>query len=145
MSVVATAAPAVAQTTPAGTETRLSNETTFTRWANAAMPAKAYAQPTATARRVGRLRLLTEDGYPEVYPLLARREDAAGFTWVRLRLPQRPNGVTGWVRRSVLGPFTVVTKRQPTSAVIGYSARNRRAVYPSRCRAGALVCPNARA
>jgi lipoprotein-anchoring transpeptidase ErfK/SrfK len=110
-SVAATAAPAVAQTTPAGTETRLSNETTFTRWANAAVPAKAYAQPTATARRVGRLRLLTEDGYPEVYPLLARREDAAGFTWVRLRLPQRPNGVTGWVRRSVLGPFTVVRTR----------------------------------
>jgi hypothetical protein len=110
-SVAATAAPALAQTTPAGTETQLSNETTLTRWANAVVPAKAYAQPRAAARRVGRLRLLTEDGYPEVYLALASREDADGSTWVHLRLPQRPNGVTGWVRRRVLGPFTEVHTR----------------------------------
>jgi hypothetical protein len=90
---------------------RLSNETTFTRWASAVTRAKAFARPSANARRVGRLRLLTEDGFPEVYVLLASRRDAAGATWVRLRLPQRPNNVTGWVRRGKLGPFRLVHTR----------------------------------
>ena len=85
---------------------KLSNERTFTRWANAAVPARAYVRPSERARRVGRLRLLTEDGFPEVYVLLAERAD-----WVRLRLPQRPNGVTGWVRRDTLGPFRIVHTR----------------------------------
>jgi hypothetical protein len=90
---------------------RLSNETTFTRWASAATRAKAYAKPSAEARHVGRLRLLTEDGFPEVYILLASRQDAQGATWVRLRLPQRPNNVTGWVRRGKLGPFHLLQTR----------------------------------
>jgi len=97
---IAAVAPAAAQSV------KLSNERTFTRWANAAVPARAYLQPSSGARRVGRLRLLTEDGFPEVYVLLAERAD-----WVRLRLPQRPNGVTGWVRRDALGPFRIVHTR----------------------------------
>jgi len=97
---IAAVAPAAAQSV------KLSNERTFTRWANAAVPAAAYLQPSTGARRVGRLRLLTEDGFPEVYVVLAERAD-----WVRLRLPQRPNGVTGWVRRDALGPFRIVHTR----------------------------------
>jgi hypothetical protein len=106
--VAANAAPAVAHP-PA--PVRLSNETTFTRSAGAAAPARAYAQPSTKSRRVGRLRLLTEDGFPEVYVLLAERADVAGTSWVRLRLPQRPNNVTGWVRRSALGAFHLVRTR----------------------------------
>jgi hypothetical protein len=106
--VTAGAAPAVAHP-PA--PTRLSNETTFTRWAGAALLARVYAQPTTQSRRVGRLRFLTEDGFPEVYVLLAERAAGAGISWVQLRLPQRPNNVTGWVRRSALGPFHLVHTR----------------------------------
>jgi hypothetical protein len=95
---------------PSGT-VRLSNERTFTRWASAATRAKAYSRPSADARQVGRLRLLTEDGFPDVYVLLAARRDATGVVWVRLRLPQRPNNVTGWVRRGSLGPFSLVYTR----------------------------------
>ena len=69
--------------------------------------AKAYAQPSADARRVGRLRLLTEDGFPEVYVALAAQRAAGGSTWIQVRLPQRPNDVTGWVRRGVLGPRSI--------------------------------------
>ena len=105
LAVAAGAAPAFAQSQA------LSNETTFTRWANAAVRATAYAEPSPTARRVGRLRLLTEDGFPEVYVLLTEQRDAAGVTWVRLRLPQRPNDVTGWVRRAALGPYHLVHTR----------------------------------
>ena len=106
--VTAGAAPAVAHP-PA--PARLSNETTFTRWAGAALLARVYAQPTTQSRRVGRLRFLTEDGFPEVYVLLTERADGAGISWVQLRLPQRPNNVTGWVRRSALGPFHLVHTR----------------------------------
>jgi hypothetical protein len=87
---------------------RLSDETTFTQWANAVTRAKARTKPSAGARPVGRLRLLTEDGFPEVYVLLDSLNDAHGVTWIRIRLPQRPNHVTGWVRRSTLGPFQLV-------------------------------------
>jgi lipoprotein-anchoring transpeptidase ErfK/SrfK len=90
---------------------QLSNETTFTRWANAVTGAKAYAQPSPHARRVGRLRLLTEDGFPEVYVMLASRQDANGATWIQVRLPQRPNNVTGWVRNTTLGPSTLIHTR----------------------------------
>ena len=50
-------------------------------------------------------------GFPEVYVLLASRADTQGAPWVRLRLPQRPNNVTGWVRAGTLGPFHLVHTR----------------------------------
>jgi lipoprotein-anchoring transpeptidase ErfK/SrfK len=107
--------PAPAQPAPAPTpppapaaDVQLSNETTFTRWANAVTRGTARARPSSKARRVGRLRFLTEDGFPEVYILLASRQDAAGVTWVRIRLPQRPNNVTGWVRSGTLGPTHLI-------------------------------------
>ncbi len=106
-AAAAGAAPALAQA-PAE---RLADETTVTHWAGATLRGQVYAQPSVTSPRVGRLRLLTEDGFPEVYVLLAQRQDAAGVPWVRLRLPQRPNGVTGWVRRAALGPFNLVRTR----------------------------------
>jgi L,D-transpeptidase catalytic domain len=113
---IAAAAPAgAAATSPAkgasAVSVRLSDETTYTRWASAALRADVYARPSKRSRRVGRVRLLTEDGFPEVYVLLTARRDAGGRSWVRLRLPQRPNGVTGWVRRGSLGPFHVVHTR----------------------------------
>jgi L,D-transpeptidase-like protein len=103
-------APAPAPDSPSG-PVRLSNETTFTRWASAVERGRAFARPSADARRVGRLRLLTEDGFPEVYVLLASRQDAHGASWIRLRLPQRPNNVTAWVRRRVLAQFHLIHTR----------------------------------
>jgi len=117
---VAASAPASAQTPPPDQPAppqaapprtvRLSNETTFTRWANAVSYAKAYARPSASARQLGRLRLLTEDGFPEVYVLLASRQKAH-TTWIRLRLPQRPNNVAAWVRRRALAQFNLIHTR----------------------------------
>jgi hypothetical protein len=87
---------------------QLSNETTMTRWAYAVTHGSAYAAPTATAHRVGRLRFRTEDGFPEVYIVLASVVDERGTPWVHVRLPQPPNNVTGWVLRSALGDLHVV-------------------------------------
>jgi hypothetical protein len=76
----------------------LSNERTFARWAYVASVQPVYRQPRTAAARVGSLRWKTEDGFPEVYLLLRARG-----IWVELRLPGRPNGRVGWVRRDALG------------------------------------------
>ena len=48
--------------------------------------------------------MLTEDRFPEVYLLLAQWVNpASGEAWVRIRVPGRPNGRTGWVRAGALG------------------------------------------
>jgi hypothetical protein len=90
---------------------RLSDEVRLTRWANATQRATAFSRPTTKARKVGNLRLLTEDGFAEVYLLLSRWTDRGGNDWVRVRLPGRPNGQKGWVRREALGDFNRVTTR----------------------------------
>jgi hypothetical protein len=140
---VVAAIVSIAATAPAHAQTRLSNETTFTRWANAATTAKAYARPSTHARRVGRLRLLTEDGFPEVYVLLSSRRDPTGATWIRLRLPQRPNNVTGWVRDGMLGPSHLVHTRlivsQRTLRVTLYKRGTRR--FRARVGMGAPGTP----
>jgi hypothetical protein len=113
----AAAAPAAGASSPsrtgrpvsdAGQRLQLSDEQTYTRWAYAVTRGSARARPLPGSRRIGRLRLLTEDGFPEVYLLLTSQRDANGIEWVHVRLPQRPNGVTGWVRRSALGTFHLV-------------------------------------
>jgi lipoprotein-anchoring transpeptidase ErfK/SrfK len=83
----------------------LSNERTLTTWANPLEEVSIRAQPTSSARTIARTRLETEDGYPEVYLLLSSITDAQGQVWVRIRVPGRPNGRTGWVPRSALADF----------------------------------------
>jgi hypothetical protein len=95
-------------TGPLGNE-RLSDERTLSRWANPVNRAAIRRRAALDSRRVGRLRLLTEDGYPEVYLTLLRRTTADGQLWIKIRIPARPNGQTGWVRRSALGPLHAVT------------------------------------
>jgi hypothetical protein len=83
----------------------LSNERTFTLWAHAAECASIYTNPFAPASPIARLHTYTEEGFPEIYLLLRLHRDTAGREWVQLRLPQRPNGEVGWVRREAIGCF----------------------------------------
>ena len=83
----------------------LSNETTLSRWAYPDRLAGVYRAPRFSSRRVTRLHWDTEDGFPEVYLLLRAHWDKRGREWVLLRVPMRPNGTTGWVRRDALGRF----------------------------------------
>jgi hypothetical protein len=114
---IAASAPAQAQAPPPApappppARVQLSDEITYTRWSNAVTRAAAYRRPAQDSRPVGRLRLLTEDGFPEVYVLLESERQGDGSTWIHVRLPQRPNTVTGWVRRDALGPYHVVHTR----------------------------------
>jgi hypothetical protein len=72
-------------------------------WAHAVHTAAVRARPYANGRIVNRLHLWTEDGFPEVYLVLSRLVARDGSTWLKLALPMRPNGSSGWVRRGAVG------------------------------------------
>ena len=86
----------------------LSDERLESRWAYPTRRARVFSRPSTRADTVTRLRLLTEDRFPEVYLVLARWVDPSGKAWLRVRLPMRPNGRKGWVPEDALGPLRVV-------------------------------------
>ena len=77
-------------------------------------PHRARAQRRSS---VATTRLLTEDRLAEVYLVLQSKDD-----WVRIRVPGRPNGRTGWVRRAALGP---IRPPPPGSSSTGRPPRSR--------------------
>ena len=89
----------------------LSNETTLSRWAYVERSVWARREPTAGSKRVRRLREFTQDGTPELVLLLSDWKRRSGTVWVKVRLPMRPNGTTGWVLRSRLGAYRTVTQQ----------------------------------
>ena len=68
-------------------------------WAHPVNIVPVRAQPDAGAKRVTVTRMLTEDKLPEVYLVLER-----SGKWVKVRVPGRPNGRKGWVRRDGARP-----------------------------------------
>ena len=91
----------------------ISNERTLTRWAHPALGERApiRARPRSDARAIVSTHARTEDGFPEVYLALRRWSDSRGQTWFKIRIPMRPNGRTGWVHGSALGPLYTVRTR----------------------------------
>lgn len=87
----------------------LSNERTITYWAHSVGRAAVRSAPASSSPAVARLRLDTEDGYPEVYLALRSAVGAGGRVWIQVRLPMRPNGRTGWVPREALASMRLVT------------------------------------
>jgi L,D-transpeptidase catalytic domain len=132
----APAAEASAPQTPsAGVPDRvLSNERTLTTWAHPARTLPIYSRPDPASGEIARVHLETEDGFPEVYLLLARHVDTQGQTWIRLRIPGRPNGRRGWVLRSALGAFHHTHWR----IVVSLGRRRLTAYYNGRVR---MVAP----
>lgn len=127
---------------PLGDE-RLSDERRVSRYAGAVSRAAVRVLPSAGARRVGRLRYLTEDGPFEVYPTLESHVDRSGRVWVRIRLPMRPNGRTGWVPRNDLGPLhavrTLLRVNRTTLRATLY--RDGRTIWSSPIGVGAASTP----
>ncbi|MCD6727588.1 MAG: L,D-transpeptidase [Solirubrobacteraceae bacterium] len=122
---------------------RLSDERRLTRYANAVGRAAIRTWPSATAPAVARLRYQTEDGPLEIYPVLESRVDTAGCTWLRVRVPMRPNGRTGWVRRQALGPLSAVrTRLRVNRATLRATLyRDGRRIWTSRIGVGAAATP----
>ena len=87
---------------------RLSDEFSVTRFARVHRTEKIRKDPKRSARSIARLRYQTEDGPPEVYLVLRARRDSKKRVWIQIRVPGRPNGRKGWVRREALGPVRTV-------------------------------------
>ncbi|HUR86674.1 MAG TPA: L,D-transpeptidase [Solirubrobacteraceae bacterium] len=122
---------------------RLSDERLLTRYAGAVVQTAVRARPSAHASKVGRLRFLTEDGPFEVYPVLESHVDSRAVTWLRIRLPMRPNGRTGWVRRYDLGPLRAVNTLLRVNRVTLRATlyRSGRKIWSSRVGIGAPSTP----
>jgi L,D-transpeptidase-like protein len=121
---------------------RLSDEFATTRWAYANDQVLARARPRFDAKGVARLHYSTEDGLPEIYLVLARRR--IGYhDWIKVRLPMRPNGRTGWVRREALGPYHLVhTQLRINRATLRATLYSRgRTVWTSRIGVGRPSMP----
>lgn len=92
----------------AATTVTLSDEHSHTYTAKVVAEAAVRAKPNKAAKVVTHLHFQTEDGYAEVYLVLARLTDADGKVWLHIRIPGRPNGRTGWVGADALGGLKVV-------------------------------------
>ncbi|MDA0183425.1 L,D-transpeptidase [Solirubrobacter phytolaccae] len=138
LAVVAT----VAWTQPAQAE-RLSDEHTLSRWAYPERLGWARSAPSTAARRVVRLRALTEDGRPELYLALRDRVGADGRRWIELRLPRRPNGSRGWVPRAYLSRLRVVRTALEIdrTRLRAWLRRDGRVVWTARVGVGAQGTP----
>jgi hypothetical protein len=112
LAPLALSASAMAGTSPGvAAGARLSDEQTHTYWAHSKLRAQILRLPAPTSRPIARVHYLTEDGFPEVYLVLRRWTDPDGRTWLKLRIPMRPNGRTGWVRDFALGRLHLVRTR----------------------------------
>ncbi len=122
-------------TPPLATRVVLSNERTVTTWAHPIEEVSIREHPGAKSRTIAHTHLATEDGFPEVYLLLSSFTDARGRVWVRMRIPGRPNGRTGWVPSSALSDFHVTH----WLLEISLSGRRLRAYYRGKLRFTAPV------
>lgn len=103
--------PSASGATPAPSVIALSNNPRVSYWAYPQVGAIVRAAPFVHARAVGRLRFLTADGLGQAQIYTASRQERVpntGVEWTEVSLPQRPNGTTGWVTASALGPLHVV-------------------------------------
>lgn len=103
--------PSASGATPAPSVVALSNNPRVSYWAYPQVGAIVRAAPFVHARAVGRLRFLTADGLGQAQIYTASRQERVpntGVEWTEVSLPQRPNGTTGWVTASALGPLHVV-------------------------------------
>ena len=91
-----------------GDTLKLSDEKKVTRWAHASEVYPIRIAASKSARTITRLRFLTEDKLPEVYLVLEGKLDSEGEPWLRIRIPMRPNGRTGWVPAEMLSNLYVV-------------------------------------
>lgn len=100
----------VGQAVPAlepGDILQMSNEITITRWGYARRRSRIYTKPSGGSRSIGRVRYYSTSGANEIYGVLDATVDEQHRRWLRIRVPYRPNGRTGWVLSDALGPLRV--------------------------------------
>jgi len=68
----------------------------------------AKSQPKSSAKTVGRLSRKTGEGTDDLVLVIARTTDRRDRVWLKVRLPIRPNGTTGWVQQGALSELQPV-------------------------------------
>jgi lipoprotein-anchoring transpeptidase ErfK/SrfK len=71
-----------------------------------AVPAKQ--DPDTTSKTVGKLKLKSGVGTDDLVMVLARTTDSQERVWLKVSLPIRPNGTTGWVQEDALSDLQPV-------------------------------------
>ena len=91
---------------------KISNERTLSYWVTPSETDGIRNAPSTSSPKIATLRLNTEYRLPNVYLVLRQYTDPdTNVTWFHVRIPQRPNGKTGWVREESVGPLQKVTTR----------------------------------
>jgi hypothetical protein len=80
---------------------RVSKPGKLSYWAFVDRAETARAKPDRKARKVAKLTLRTPEDTDDLVLVLDRTE-VKGREWLRVRLPVRPNGTTGWVPAAAL-------------------------------------------
>ena len=68
----------------------------------------ARAEPETTAKTVAKLKTRSTVGTDDLVAVLARTTDSQDRVWLKVRLPVRPNGTTGWVEEDALSSLQPV-------------------------------------
>ncbi|HYH49237.1 MAG TPA: L,D-transpeptidase [Acidimicrobiia bacterium] len=84
---------------PQAAAPRVSGPKRTSSWsAKVIYPTVARTAPRRGARRIGRVATVAAwDGGPVALMVLGARRDARGQLWLRVQLPERPNGRSGWI------------------------------------------------
>lgn len=69
---------------------------------------KAKAKPDTSAKTVGKLTKKTGEKTDDLVLVLSRTTDENDRVWLKVRLPIRPNGTTGWVPEDALSELQPV-------------------------------------
>jgi lipoprotein-anchoring transpeptidase ErfK/SrfK len=102
----------------------------------------ARATPSLRGRVVGRLGTRTGDHTDELVGVLATRR-AGSQEWLRVQLPVRPTGATGWIPRSAVGELRTVStwlrvsRRRLTATLI----RSGKVIFTARIGVGRARWP----
>lgn len=89
----------------------------------------ARTKPSRSAPVIKVFRQFREDFRPTTLLVIGERKDAKGFRWLKLSLPMRPNGRTGWVKAAA-----VQTRPIRRSVVIDLSTRTLRVLQGGKTR-----------
>ncbi len=134
---VSTPSASAAEAPSAGT-TKLNRPGVLSHWAFVDERVVARKRPDRTAPVAGKLGLKTEDGTDELVLVLARKRGEDGRLWLRVRLPIRPLGSTGWVPASALERLQAVRTwlRIDTRRLRATLVRSGRVVFRARIGVG---------
>jgi len=131
--------------TPAGAhdEFQLGGVNGMSKYAEVYSNVSARARPSSRAKALLRLHEYTPEGTLNLVQTLSGMINENGEYWVRVRLPILPNGRTGWVPSSALGPYKkiwthLVIDRKLFTATL---YRKGRAIFTTRVGVGKPYWP----